>query len=76
MRKFLVLFSAVASLAVFNFSAAYAQYCEGTVHGLSGRYNPRTGSGFLAVRAGPKASAICTTIAGIDLRQGLYKSIL
>jgi uncharacterized protein YraI len=57
MRKFLVLFSAVASLAVFNFSAAFAQYCEGTVHGLSGRYNPRTGSGFLAVRAGPKASA-------------------
>ncbi len=36
---------------------AQAQYCEGVVRGLSGRYNPATGSGFLAVRAGPRTSA-------------------
>ncbi len=57
MRKMFILFSAVAILAVFNSDVAFAQYCEGTVHGLSGRYNPASGSGFLAVRAGPKASA-------------------
>jgi Bacterial SH3 domain len=57
MRKILVLSSVVATLSIFNSSAAFAQYCEGTVHGLSGRYNPATGSGFLAVRAGPKRSA-------------------
>jgi Bacterial SH3 domain len=57
MGKMLVLLSAAATFAVCGFNAAFAQYCEGTVHGLSGRYNPRTGSGFLAVRAGPKASA-------------------
>ncbi|TPL90104.1 SH3 domain-containing protein [Mesorhizobium sp. B2-3-12] len=34
-----------------------AQYCEGTVHGLSGRYNVATGSGFLAVRTGPNSSS-------------------
>ena len=27
------------------------------MHGLAGHYNPRTGAGFLAVRAGPKRSA-------------------
>ena len=57
MRKILILFSAAGSLAMLNSTAALAQYCEGTVHGLSGRYNPATGSGFLAVRAGPKRSA-------------------
>ena len=57
MRKMFILFSAVAILGIFNSSAAFAQYCEGTVYGLSGRYNPRTGSGFLAVRAGPKRAA-------------------
>lgn len=36
---------------------ASARYCEGTVHGLSGRYNPATGAGFLAVRARPSARA-------------------
>ena len=34
---------------------AAAQYCEGVVHGLSGRYDPATGSGFLAVRAAPSS---------------------
>ncbi|MBZ9710261.1 SH3 domain-containing protein [Mesorhizobium sp. ESP7-2] len=33
------------------------QYCEGTVHGLSGRYNLATGSGFLAVRTWPNSSS-------------------
>ncbi|MBG1231689.1 SH3 domain-containing protein [Aestuariivirga litoralis] len=37
--------------------SAFAGMCEGTVHGLSRHYNPATGAGFLAVRAGPKASA-------------------
>lgn len=57
MRKFLVLLAAAGTLAALNSTAAFAQYCEGTVHGLSGRYNPATGAGFLAVRAGPKRSA-------------------
>lgn len=34
-----------------------AQYCEGTVHGLSGRYNLAAGSGFLAVRTRPNSSS-------------------
>lgn len=38
-------------------SDAYAQYCEGTVFGLSGTYNLKAGSGFLAVRSRPSASA-------------------
>jgi hypothetical protein len=36
---------------------AFAQYCEGTVSGLSGTYNLAKGTGFLAVRAQPRASA-------------------
>ena len=36
---------------------AFAQYCEGKVHGLSSHYNPSAGSGFLAVRAAPRKSA-------------------
>ena len=38
-------------------SAAVAQECIGTVAGLSRVYDPSTGSGFLAVRAGPTRSA-------------------
>ena len=38
-------------------SPASAQYCEGTVHGLSRHYNLATGSGFLAVRARPSSSS-------------------
>lgn len=37
---------------------AAAQQCIGTVTGLSRTYDPRTGSGFLAVRAGPTTSAL------------------
>lgn len=36
---------------------ASAQYCHGTVHGLSRYYNLATGSGFLAVRARPSSSS-------------------
>ncbi|MET2827069.1 SH3 domain-containing protein [Mesorhizobium shangrilense] len=53
--------SAVAALAAgLSFGApapAVAQYCDGTVHGLSGRYNLATGSGFLAVRTQPNSSS-------------------
>jgi hypothetical protein len=50
--------AAVAAIAAFGFPApAGAQYCEGTVHGLSRVYNLATGSGFLAVRARPSSSS-------------------
>jgi uncharacterized protein YgiM (DUF1202 family) len=80
MHKVLVFISAVATLAVFHSNSAIAQYCEGTVHGLSGRYNPATGSGFLAVRAGPKRSATQVgelfngdTVEVFDRRGNWYK---
>ena len=38
-------------------SSAFAQYCEGTVHGLSGVYNLKKGTGFLAVRARPSSKS-------------------
>jgi hypothetical protein len=34
-----------------------AQYCEGTVFGLSSNYNPATGSGFLAIRKNPTTNS-------------------
>lgn len=46
----------IAALAAA--APAQAQYCEGTVHGLSKYYNPDTGAGFLAVRAKPRASSV------------------
>jgi hypothetical protein len=46
-----------AGLSLQATAPAGAQYCEGRVHGLSGRYNLATGSGFLAVRTRPSASA-------------------
>ena len=52
--------AALALAALVGMSAAppaQAQYCEGTVHGLSGRYNLAKGTGFLAVRARPKAAS-------------------
>ena len=57
MRKIYLTLSAMAIVAVMNSAPAFAQYCEGTVHGISGHYNPATGAGFLAVRAGPKRAA-------------------
>ncbi len=47
---------AFAALAFMGGSAS-AQYCEGTVFGLSANYNLAKGTGFLAVRAKPKSSA-------------------
>ncbi|UVK36752.1 SH3 domain-containing protein [Mesorhizobium sp. AR10] len=47
----------LAGLAFGAPSPASAQYCEGTVHGLSRHYNLATGSGFLAVRARPSSSS-------------------
>ena len=80
MRNILVSLSAVATLAIFNSGSAVAQYCEGTVHGLSSHYSPATGSGFLAVRAGPKTSATQVgelfngdTVEVFDRRGNWYK---
>jgi hypothetical protein len=60
MHKFIIAFAltgATIILATSFAKPAHAQYCEGTVHGLTGAYNPATGSGFLAVRAGPRPAA-------------------
>lgn len=57
MRKIIVLLSVLAADGISFSTTALAQYCEGTVYGLSGHYNPSTGSGFLSVRAGPRGSA-------------------
>lgn len=61
MRKWLALsamaFAVAATASIGSSTTAEAQYCEGTVHGLSGRYNLAKGTGFLAVRARPTASS-------------------
>ena len=60
MRKIIMALATSAStlvMAACLSAPAHAQYCEGTVHGLSNYYNQATGSGFLAVRAGPRAAA-------------------
>jgi len=50
--------SAYAFLAMLPLSGgASAQYCEGTVFGLSSSYDLAKGTGFLAVRSQPKSSA-------------------
>lgn len=49
--------TAAVTLAVGTTSPVQAQYCEGTVHGLSRSYDLTRGTGFLAVRAGPSAAA-------------------
>ena len=59
MRKMLLSLSALAAILAMA-APASAQYCEGKVRGLSNNYNPATGSGFLAVRAGPTRSAAQT----------------
>jgi len=48
---------AFIALVVTAGTGAQAQYCEGTVFGLSRVYNLQKGTGFLAVRAGPSSSA-------------------
>ncbi len=56
--KSLVKISAAAFLGLVMLSGgASAQYCEGTVFGLSSTYNLAKGTGFLAVRSQPKSSA-------------------
>lgn len=55
MRAFLLCVALTGSL--FASAPAFAWSCGGTVRGLSSHYNPATGSGFLAVRAGPRSSA-------------------
>lgn len=55
MRAFLTV--SVIAGALFGVAPALAQSCGGTVHGLSRHYDPSTGEGFLAVRAGPRTSA-------------------
>ncbi len=56
MRNTLIILATIGALAALA-APAQAQFCEGTVRGLSSTYNPATGSGFLAVRAGPKKAA-------------------
>ena len=56
MRTMLLSITALAAILALS-APASAQYCEGKVRGLSNNYNPSTGSGFLAVRAGPARSA-------------------
>jgi hypothetical protein len=51
-----VLASAFLGLLMLS-GGASAQYCEGTVFGLSSTYNLAKGTGFLAVRSQPKSSA-------------------
>jgi uncharacterized protein YgiM (DUF1202 family) len=52
MRRFCAMTVLAVSLAVAA-PAPAQDVCFGTVYGLSRQYNPRTGSGFLAVRTGP-----------------------
>ncbi|MBX3568375.1 MAG: SH3 domain-containing protein [Rhizobiaceae bacterium] len=56
-RSALIAFAGAALAFGLGSGSAAAQYCEGTVHGLSGRYNLAKGTGFLAVRARPSSSA-------------------
>jgi hypothetical protein len=46
-----------ATLTIGAATPVQAQYCEGTVHGLSRTYDLARGTGFLAVRARPSASS-------------------
>jgi uncharacterized protein YgiM (DUF1202 family) len=57
MRKTITALSLAALASLAMIAPASAQYCEGTVHGLSAHYDPETGAGFLAVRSKPKASS-------------------
>ncbi len=57
MRNATLALSMAALFTAAAFAPAQAQYCEGTVHGLSSHYNPATGAGFLAVRSKPRASS-------------------
>lgn len=56
-RILVVAATCAAGLSFHATAPAGAQYCEGRVHGLSGRYDLATGSGFLAVRVRPSGTA-------------------
>ena len=56
MKRISIVFATLGILTASS-TMAQAEMCTGTVHGLSGHYNPATGAGFLAVRAGPRTSA-------------------
>jgi hypothetical protein len=58
-RRLRILGLAALAALVLAPGAAEARgpICDGVVRGLSHHYNPATGSGFLAVRAGPTSSA-------------------
>lgn len=56
MRKWIFVLAAVAVIGP-SAPGAFAQYCEGTVYGLSSKYNLQKGTGFLAVRSRPNSSA-------------------
>ena len=56
-RKILPLVIGAALLGLSAASPVSAQYCEGTVHGLSGHYNLNKGTGFLAIRKRPTSSS-------------------
>ena len=52
-----ILFFVSILMSVPSTETAAQTYCFGTVVGLSGRYDPSTGAGFLAIRAGPTSQA-------------------
>lgn len=58
MKAIVMVFLGVLSLAVNVSAYAGSDWvCTGRVAGVGERYNPATGSGFLALRAGPNAQA-------------------
>jgi uncharacterized protein YraI len=57
MRTIKFIFPACCVIFLALGPAAAQNGCFGTVTGLSDNYNPRTGSGFLALRAGPTTQA-------------------
>jgi len=57
MRVFLMSVLVAFGVALSAGTAAAYDSCGGKVHGLSSHYSPAAGSGFLAVRAGPRSSA-------------------
>jgi hypothetical protein len=55
--SFAVASSSVIVLPLATTTEVKAGVCDGRVYRLSENYNPSTGSGFLALRAGPTAQA-------------------
>jgi SH3-like domain-containing protein len=58
MGKFAASTATLLAICLKPALAGAQDFCFGTVVGLSNQYNPATGSGFLALRAGPTASAV------------------